>query len=209
MSSPRKAMAILVGVLALLVPASASAGQPDSVDPAIMQPALNPSFAPWDCWRTGTGIVCDGARTLAWEGAETIFVCEGRPVYSTGTDERTLRRYGDEAGLALRANAHVDIRETLSLTADGSGPTLRGIAQWEDHYEYLVPGDLSSRTVTRTGIDVAVTGAGVGLVIHEVGIKAFDIDDNVLLVHGPHPILDDFEGAWFAKICDAFAAMGA
>ena len=42
MSSPRKAMAILVSVLALLMPTSAWAGQPDSVDPAIMQPALNP-----------------------------------------------------------------------------------------------------------------------------------------------------------------------
>jgi hypothetical protein len=209
MSSPRKAIAILVSVLALLVPASASAGQPDSVDPAIMQPALNPSFAPWDCWRTGTGIVCDGARTLAWEGAESIFVCEGRPVYSTGTDERTLRRFGDENGLALHSTAHTDIRETLSLTPDGSGPTLQGIGRFTQHYEYAIPGDLSSRTERLTGIDVTVTGAGVGLVIHEVGVKSFDIDGNVLLVHGPHPILDDFEGAWFAKVCDAFAAMGA
>jgi hypothetical protein len=208
MTSPRKAMAILVSALALLVPASASAGQPDSVDPAIMQPSLNSSFAPWDCWRTGTGTVCDGARALAWEGEETIFVCEGRPVYSTGTDERTQRRFGDEAGLALRTIEHVAIQEALSLTADGSGPTLQGIAHWTDDYEYLVPGDLSSRTVTRSGIDVTVTGGGVGLVIHEVGIKAFDFDDNVLLVHGPHPILDDFEGA-FANLCDAFAAMGA
>jgi hypothetical protein len=208
MSSPRKAMAILVSVLALLVPTSASAGQADSVDPAIMRPALNASFGPWDCWRTGTGIVCDGARTLTWEGAETGLLCEGRPVYSTGMDARTQRRFGDEAGLALRTNQHVDIRETLSLTADGSGPTLRGIARFEEHYEYLVPGDLSSRTDTYTGIDVMVTGAGVGLVIHDVGIKSFDIDDNVLLAHGPHPILDDFEGS-FAKLCDAFAAMGA
>ena len=130
MSSPGKAMAILVSVLALLMPTSASAGQRDSVDPAIMQPALNPSFAPWDCWRTGTGIVCDGARALAWEGAETGFVCEGRPVYSTGTDERTLRRFGDENGLALQTNGHVYIRETLSLTPDGSGPTLQGIGQF-------------------------------------------------------------------------------
>jgi len=207
MGSPRKAMAILISVLALLVPASASAGQPDSVDPAIMQPALNPAFSPWDCWRTGTGIVCDGSSVLVWKGAETEFTCDGGPVYSTGTDKRTLRRFGDQAGLALKTNGHVDIRETLSLTADGSGPTLQGIAHWDDHYKYLVPGDLSSRIVTRTGIDVAVTGTGVGLVIHELGIKAFDIDDNLLLVHGPHPVLDDFEGS-FAKLCDAFAAMG-
>jgi hypothetical protein len=130
MSSIRKAMAIFVSVLALLVPASASAGQPDGVDSAIMQPALNASFAPWECWRTGTGIVCDGVRMLAWEGAETFLACDGRPVYSTGTDERTQRRFGDEAGLALRTNQHVDIRETLSLTADGSGPTLQSVGHF-------------------------------------------------------------------------------
>jgi hypothetical protein len=208
MSSRRKLMIILVGTLALLVPANASAGQPDSVDPAIMQPSLNASFGPWDCWRTGTGIVCDGARTLAWEGAETGFICEGRPVYSTGTDERTQRRFGDEAGLALRTIQRVSIRETLSLSADGSGPSLQGVGQFTERFEYLIAGDLSSRTDTFTGIDVRVTGAGVGLVIHEVGIKSFDIDDNVLLVHGPHPVLDDFEGS-FAKLCDAFEAMGA
>jgi hypothetical protein len=207
MSSPRKAMAILVSVLALMMPATASAGQPDSVDPAIMQPALNATFGPFDCWRTGAGIVCDGARTLAWEGAETGFECAGRPVYSTGTDERTQRRFGDEAGLALRTNQHVDIRETLSLTTDGSGPTLQGIAHFEERFVYVVPGDLSSRTDTYTGIDVTVTGAGVGLVIHDVGIKSFDIDDNVLLARGPHPILEDFDGA-FATLCDAFALMG-
>ena len=47
MSSPRKAMVILISALALLMPTSASAGQPDTVDPALMQPALNPTFAPW------------------------------------------------------------------------------------------------------------------------------------------------------------------
>ena len=208
MSSPRKAMAILVSVLALLMPAGASAGQPNSVDPAFMQPALNPTFAPWDCWRTGTGIVCDGARALAWEGAETEFACDGQPVYSTGTDDRTLRRFGDVNGLGLHTTGHADIRETLSLTPDGSGPTLQGIGQFTEHFEYAIPGDLSTRTDRFTGIDVTVTGAGVGLVIHDVGIKAFDIEDNVLLAHGPHPLLDDFEGT-FAKLCDAFAAMGA
>ena len=53
-----------------------------------------------------------------------------------------------------------------------------------------------------------MTGAGVGLVVHELGIKSFDIDDNLLFAHGPHPVLDDPEGS-FAKFCDAFAAMGA
>ena len=116
----------------------------------------------------------------------------------------TFRR---RAGLALRTLQHVDIRETLSLSADGTGPTLRGLAHFEEHFEYPIPGDLSSRTDTYTGLDLHVTGPGVGLVVHDVGLKTFDIDDNVLAAHGPHPILEDFEGT-FAQLCDAFAVTG-
>lgn len=180
-----------------------AAGRGDSVDPAVMQPSLNPSFSPWECWQTGSGIVCDGARSLSWTGAETGLVCDGHVVYTTGTDERTQRRFGDETGRALATIQHVDIRETLSLSADGTGPTLRAAGHFQEHFEYAIPGDLSSRTDTYTGLDVRVTGPGVGLVLHDVGVKTFDIDDNVLAAHGPHPVVEDFEAA-FAKICDAF-----
>jgi hypothetical protein len=185
---------------------TAAAGRGDTVDPALMQPALNPTFGPWECWRTGDGTVCDGARTLSWAGAETGLVCDGAMVYTTGTDDRTQRRFGDEFGRALRTIQHVDIRETLSRAPDGAGPTLKGLGHFQEHFEYLIPGDLSTRTDTYTGLDVHVSGPGVGLVIHDVGIKTFDIDDNVLRAHGPHPIIDDFEGT-FAKICDAFASI--
>jgi hypothetical protein len=194
-------------LMALMAPASVAAGQPDGVDPALMQPPLNATFGPWQCWQTGTGITCAGERSLAWQGVETGFVCDGRPVYTTGTDVRSQRRYGDAAGLALRTMQHVDIRETLTLSPDGSGPALAGTAHFEEQFHYLVPGDLASRTDRSSGLDVHVTGPGVGLVIHDVGLKTFDIDDNILLAHGPHPLLADFEGA-FAKLCAAFAEMG-
>jgi hypothetical protein len=208
MSSLRKAMVILISALALLAPASASAGQPDTVDPALMQPTLNATFAPWSCWRTGTGIVCDGQRLLAWVAQENGLVCDGRPVYSTGSDERTLRRFGDANGLALHSKSHVAITETLSLTPDFSGPTLAAAGRLEETFEYGTPGDLATRTDRYTGIDVIVTGPGVGLVLHDVGVKTFDIDDDVLSAHGPHPVVVDADGA-FAKICDAFATLGA
>jgi len=41
-----------------------------------------------------------------------------------------------------------------------------------------------------------------------VGVKTFDIDNNVLDAHGPHPLLEDFFGT-FGKLCDAFALLGA
>jgi len=210
MGSQFKRWLLMLVTLALMLaaPAGASAGRPDAVDPGNMQPALNPTFAPWDCWRTGAGIVCDGRRAESWTNEPIGLECDGRPVYSTGSDVRTLRRVGDADGLALSARTHVMIDETVSLQPDGSGPVLTGIARFTEHYVYLTPGDLSTRTVRITGIDLHGTAPGVGLIFHDVGIKSFDIDDNVLFAHGPHPLLEDFEGT-FAKVCDAFAALGA
>jgi hypothetical protein len=88
----RQVVLLAMCLMALMAPASVVAGQPDSVDPALMQPPLNASFGPWECWQTGAGITCAGARSLAWEGAETGLECAGRPVYTTGTDMRTQRR---------------------------------------------------------------------------------------------------------------------
>ncbi len=193
---------------ALLAPASAIAGRGDSVDPTIMQPGLNPAFAPWDCWRSGPGTTCYGERHDAWTNAESFLVCDGRTVYSTGSDDRTLTRHGDSDGLALWSKQHAEIRETLSLQPDGSGPTLAGIGMFEESYAYTTPGDLSTRTDRYSGLDVQVTGPGVGLVLHDVGVKTFDIDGNVLSMFGPHPVVEDFEGA-FQHVCDAFEELGA
>ena len=102
---------------------------------------------------------------------------------------------------------HVDIRETFSLSADGTGPTVRVFVHIQHDFEYLIPGDLSSRTETFTGVDVHNTAPGVGLIVHDVGLKTFDIDGNLLAAHGPHHMLEDFEGS-LAKLCDAFAVIG-
>ncbi|MFL5650165.1 MAG: hypothetical protein ACJ777_02710 [Chloroflexota bacterium] len=204
----RTIMVALGCVSVLLAPASALAGRGDSVDPGIMQPALNPAFGPWECWRTGAGITCDGESHDSWTNAETFIVCDGRPVYSTGTDDRTLERHGDQHGLALWSRSQGDVPETFSMQPDGSGPTLRATGSFEIHYDYGVPGDGSTRTARWTGIDLKVVGRGVGLVLHDVGVKTFDIDGEVIFRHGPHPVVDDFDGA-FQKVCDAFEALGA
>ena len=192
----------------LLAPGSALAGQPDTVDPALMQPTLNPAFAPWDCWRTGDGISCEGHFSDAWTNREFDLVCDGRKVYTTGTEERVLVRHGDENGIALWSRSHVEIRETLSLQPDGSGPTLTAVGLGAERFDYPTPGDASTRIERDTGLEILVTGPGVGMVLHDVGVMTVDIDDNVLSSHGPHPIWDDVDAA-FAKVCDAFAELGA
>ena len=204
----RTILGIAVLALALGAPAGVAAGRGESVDPALMQPPLNATFGPWECWRTGDGITCEGRRTLTAVGLETFFVCDGRPVYTNEVDTRTQRRYGDANGLALKTVAHVDIRGILGFEPDLSGPNLAGRGIFQETYYYIVPGDLSSRTDRYTGLDVKITGPGVGLVVHDVGVKTFDIDDNVLFMQGPHPVVEDFDAA-FAGVCPALEAIGA
>ena len=193
---------ILLAALALLAPAAAAfAAGRTAVDPSIMQPALNPTFT-WTCWGTSGKTVCDGERHLSWTAIDTGIPCAGGTIYSTGTDVRTLRRSGDAGGLALHTHGVVDVAETLALNPQMTGRTARSIGHFSERFSYAVPGDLSTRVVVQSGSDVTVLIPGAGLVVHDVGVKAFDIEDNVLFARGAHELLDDL-GAAFAKMCEA------
>jgi hypothetical protein len=203
----RRTIIVALGCAAvLLAPANAIAGRGDSVDPALMQPALNPAFAPWDCWRAGDGITCEGEGGDAWTNREWDLVrCDGHPVYSTGTEERVLVRHGDENGLALWGHAHVDISEILSLHPDGSGPTLKAGGTWEQHFDYGTPGDFSTRIQRDTGLNIRISAPGVGTVLQNIGIESWDADGNYLFHNGS--LLPDYEAA-FLQVCDAFEELG-
>lgn len=193
----------LASMLVLAFAGTATAGQPQQVDPSLMQPPLNPTFGPWTCFRSGSGIICDGERTLTWEAAEYGITCDGKAVVGSGYEHRTMRRWGDANGLGLKTLVNFSGQDTVWLDGAPSGRTLRGTGRFTELFEYAVPGDLSSRTDTYRGLDVRYTGQGVGLVIHDVGIKSFDIDDNLLFMHGQHPVvLESYEEA-FGRFCPA------
>lgn len=212
MSASRRvaaAVAALMPLVLSLTPTGSAAaaerpGGRSPVDPTTITPPLNPSFT-WTCQRVGDKTLCEGERHDAWDALNTGIPCGGGFIYSTGTDERTLRRWGDAEGRALHTQGHARIRETLSLSPDMSGRTASAIGQFNDRYRYPVPGDIDSRVQTISGIDVRVTVRGSGVVMKDVGVKSFDIDDNLLFAHGQHDILDGFDEA-FAKVCAALLA---
>ena len=118
----RRTIVVALGCAAvLLAPASALAGRSDSVDPAIMQPALNPAFAPWECWQSATSTTCHGAFEESWVNRPWEDVtCDGRLIYGTGGQERTLTRHGDAQGRA-RGASHT----SRSAKCSTCGPTAR------------------------------------------------------------------------------------
>jgi hypothetical protein len=201
---PRLSYLFILILAAVLGPA-ANANAADAtgrapVDPSIMQPALNPTFT-WTCWRMDDKTMCDGERHYSWTAVDTGIPCAGGTIYSTGTDDRFLRRWGDTAGLALHSHGVADIRETLALNPEMTGTTARANARFSQRFTYGVPGDASTRVEFFSGFDVTVVLPGAGLVMHDVGVKSIDIEGNVLFAHGQHE-LDDFDAA-FAKVCDA------
>lgn len=203
-ASSRLARAVLLA--AMLVIASVggvSAGRSSSVDPALMTPTLNPAFT-WECWTAGDRIVCDGELTESYmvEG----FPCEAGPMWVRGSDSRRVRRVSDSDGRALTSLLTVKIRDELSLSPSFEGIVAIGRAQFSVAFDYVIPGDISSRISVLRGADVIITIPGQGLVLQDVGVKAYDFADNLLFAHGKHPILDDDDAeAAFGRVCDALA----
>jgi hypothetical protein len=146
--------------------------------------------------------MCDGERHESWTAVDTGLSCAGGTIYSTGTDDRFLRRWGDAQGLALHSHGVADTRETLALNPEMTGTTAEAFGHFSQRFSYGIPGDASTRVEVFSGNDVTVGVRGTGLVMHDVGVKSFDIEGNVLFAHGPHEVLDDFEAA-FDKVCDA------
>lgn len=195
--------AILAGILMLATTSSALAGRPDTVDPATITPELNPTFT-WECWRTGDNTVCQGERLTTYEAVEAIPCADGW-IYATGAAHDSLRRVGDADGRALYTIGTVHIQDLLSRSPEFDGIIGRVNAAWSDYYEYVIPGDLASRITTRRGADLVLTVPGMGMIVLDTGVKAWNIEDTILFDRGRHDLVDDFEAA-AERACNALAS---
>jgi hypothetical protein len=199
----RGALALATAMLVTLAGAGgALAGRGATVDPGLMTPALSPAFD-WECWRAADAITCDGESTDSYTAAE-VFPCGDGFIYATGTDHRTVRRISDADGRALTSWMRVAIRDQLSLSPSMEGIVANGRGQFSVAFEWAVPGDQSTRTSILRGADAVAVIPGQGVVLLQVGVISYDIDDNLLFARGVHPIVDDVEAA-FGQLCDALS----
>jgi hypothetical protein len=172
---------IAVALWAVLLTPAAHGGRNDSFDPALVQPPLNPTFAPWGCWRAGNRTICEAVKIETYVAEDLDF-------------------------LDCAAGTYV---ETFSLSPDGSGPTLRSFGRSQKVFVYGVPRVVSSRTETISGLEARVTAPGSGVLLLDAGVKSWDDEGNLLKAGGLHAFLDDdeFEAA-AARICAAFDRLG-
>ena len=181
-------MLIATALAGLIAVPSASAGRVDTVDPTLMQPSLNPSFAPWTCWRADGRIICEGSRTATYSGLEVDFLsCAVGPIYSQGSITSVARRVGNADGLALETSFRDRYEEYFSTDPGGADPRLRSIGRLHHSFTYGVPGDGSTVSETLAGMAISVTGPGFGVVLHDVGTVAWDSNGELIRIGGVHP----------------------
>lgn len=190
--SAAAASVILVAVL-LTAPAAASKS-PHVVDPAQVQPPLNPDFEPWSCFAAGSGVTCQGDFEASYDGPSGFF-CDGQEVWVSGNVRAFMTRWHTADGLATRTDVHLDDpADVFSLTPDGTGPTVTIRGHWNRHYVYLVPGDRDSRILTEVGAIWVVNQPGQGIVLHDTGPVTYELGadfEEIAVMHGIHEVSDD------------------
>jgi hypothetical protein len=183
-------------------PSAVVAGKTHAIDPAGMQPALNPAFD-WDCWQTGAGIICEAAGSESYEGLVVDFLaCEGGPVYSGGTYSVSARRVGNADGLALTTTFRDSYVEWFSADPEGSGLRLRSTGHRKNVFTYAVAGDPDTVSLSTIGVVIRVTGPGLGVLMQDVGHMTWDSDGNLVKSAGSHITEDSFAES-HAMICNA------
>jgi hypothetical protein len=194
----------LTATLSVGVPANAKS--PNVVDPATVTPALNPDFAPWDCFEAGRGITCQGQFRPVYENEPIGLQCEGQEVYISGSGREFMTRWHDAQGRATKTAVHLDYpADVFSLSPTGEGPSVTIRGHFNRHYDYLVPGDRTSRVMTEVGAIYLVNEPGKGIVLQDVGSVTFapgEEFETITSQHGVHQVYDD---PWVVGrvVCDA------
>lgn len=196
------AAAALTG-LGATAPAAESAS-PHRVDPATLQPPLNPNFAPWSCWEAGTGTTCQGSMHSEYHEL-TGLECGGQEVWVQGYGDERMTRWHTADGLATKTQVTLSYPAdvySLSSTGDGPSVTLRG--HWQRHYTYPVPGDRDSRVMREIGAIFLVNVRGQGMVLQDTGVVTFAPGgefEAIDTMHGIHEAWAD-DAAFDEMLCD-------
>lgn len=196
-------------LLTLLLAGTAVAKSPHQVDPDLLIPPLNPNLAPWTCWETGAGPICEASVQGSFAN-EVNEECNGQPVYATGSFSDRVKRWHTPDGRAAKTVAQSGARETWSLSADGSGPAIRVHWQVARHYTYFTPGDPSDRQLTETGAWWIATAPGAGLIFRDAGKITYEVGasndyNNPIEMRGQFDTWTDFDAA-LERACAALGA---
>lgn len=208
MRKPTLALALMLGATLAAAAAPVHAKSPQEVDPATVTPALNPDFAPWSCFKTGAGVTCQGSYRPIYENEPIGLECDGDEVHITGSGREFMTRWHTADGRATKTDVHLDYPgDTFSLTPDGTGPSVTVRGHFNRLYDYLIPGDRTSRVMTEVGAIYLANVPGQGLVLHDTGTVTFEPGQEfevIATMHGVHDVYED-PTAVEALLCEQLA----
>jgi hypothetical protein len=196
-------VAALTAAMTVAGGATAGAQSPHQVDPAIVTPGLNPSFAPWSCFEAGTGITCQGEKREYWEDVDTGLICGASEVLATGREYSRMTRWHDLDGRAVKTSLQTNMAEDFSLL--GTGYAVTSTWSLHKHYVYPVPGDTDSRVLTESGAVARLVAPGQGLVYQDTGSVTYVPGFEYEVPSEMHGVHDRFDGspAFEAALCGA------
>jgi hypothetical protein len=193
--------ALCLAGLALAAP-QATAKSPHTVDPSTLQPALNPDFEPWSCFRAGAGITCQGGYEASYD--DSFGSCDGRELRVSGTIREFMTRWHTADGLATKTIVHLDAPADV-FSLEGTDETVTLKSHWNRHYTYPVPGDRTTRVLTEVGNIYMGSHPGSGNILHDAGFVQFapgaDFEE-IADSHGIHEWYDD-PSVVERVVCDA------
>lgn len=161
--------AVLTALMVLALTPAAMAAPPRTVDPTTLTPPLNPNFT-WTCYDSGAGPICHGTYENAYDTEDFGMDCDGQPIYVSGSGVERMTRWHLPDGRATKTVVNLRYRDTLSLSTSGEGPSVNVRGSWNRHYDYLVPGDRSTRVLTEPGAEWLATAPGHGIVFKDTGL---------------------------------------
>jgi hypothetical protein len=201
---------LVIGLLALVVPLGvAQAASPHTVDPDSLSPALNPHYAPYDCWAAGGGAICQGDVQESY-GPFVMdwFDCDGQTIYISGRERQHITRWHDADGNATSTILDTEIVDVFSLDPDITDPSVTMRSRFTKHYDYPVPGDRDSRVMRQTGASLIAKASEGGVIARETGWIEYEpgLEDEVIADYrGQKDLVEDFDG-FVAGVCTALGA---
>ena len=186
----RVATGVAAASLFLGTAGGAAAG---SVDPSTLTPAPPPDAR---CHTAGNQVICDTVLNSFPENEPALDAPCGT-LYLTGTDLRNGTRFYTD-GLMTRRHVTAQLNGTLSLSPTGDGPTVEmtGHLNWWGYWP--VPGAEGDGVQTNHGVDIKISGPGLG--------SGFMLAGNFLPDGTAHGHLTAFSDDAFARLCAALGA---
>lgn len=203
-----RSVALVAALLALTLPLSSmQASSPRVVDPDSLSPALNPHFAPYDCWEVGGGSICRGSVEESHEpSVMDWFTCDDQTIYVSSRERQQITRWHDADGNATNTILDTEFVDVFSLDPTVADPSVTVFSRVTKHYDYLIPGDRDSRVMRQTGASFVRSSEG-GVIAREAGWIEYEpgLEDEVIADYrGPKDVVEDFDG-FVEAVCAALS----